>query len=62
MHKIIDEFKMLSSAEEAAARLEICKACEHMEMRIGQEICRECLCVLRWKARVKPAQCPLGKW
>jgi len=46
MHKIIDEFKMLSSAEEVNARLEICKACEHMEMRIGQEICRECLCVL----------------
>ena len=62
MHKIIDEFKQLLNAEEKNNRLKICNSCEHMEMRVGQEICRECLCVLRWKARVKPAQCPLGKW
>jgi hypothetical protein len=62
MHKIIDEFKMLLSPEEKNARLDICRACEHMEMRLGQEVCRECLCVLTFKTRVKPAKCPIGKW
>ena len=62
MHKIIDEFKMLLSPEEKNARLDICRACEHMEMRLAQEVCRECLCVLTFKARVKPAKCPIGKW
>jgi len=62
MHKIIDEFKILSSPELISERLDTCNACEYMEMRIGKEVCTECLCVLRWKARVKPAKCPLGKW
>ena len=62
MNKIIDEFKMLCSDEEKSARLEICSTCEYMEKRVGQMICTECLCMLRWKTRAKPASCPKGKW
>ena len=47
-----------ASEETYRQRLEICQTCEH---RRGQR-CVKCGCRLRWKARGRAFQCPLGKW
>ncbi len=47
---------------ELFARLEKCKACEYLTDRAGINICSECGCVIKLKARLAAAKCPSGKW
>lgn len=54
---VADGFKTVT-AEQYAARLKICDACEQ---RRGTR-CMKCGCGLSWKARGRAFQCPLGKW
>jgi hypothetical protein len=49
------------SAEQKAARLAICHACEHIK-RQPIERCGKCGCPLASKTRFQRAHCPIGKW
>lgn len=49
------------SAEQKAARMEICHACEHLK-RQPIERCGKCGCVIAMKTRFAREKCPLGKW
>ncbi len=40
------------------ARLTVCHSCDRLQVGV----CRECLCVVRWKTTLADATCPLGKW
>src|SRR5258708_47825 len=46
------------SAEEYAARLEICNTCPQR----SENLCLMCGCYLPLKAQGRAMQCPLGKW
>jgi len=46
------------SAEEFAARLEICDGCSARK----DNVCEACGCILSIKARGRAMTCPLGKW
>lgn len=42
------------------ARYETCKSCDHFFKPSRQ--CKECMCFMNIKTKVKDATCPLGKW
>jgi hypothetical protein len=46
--------------ESIAARMEICRACEHFIP--GQNRCALCGCFAALKARMRSQHCPVGKW
>ena len=48
------------SAEEAKARLEICKGCEFF--RQADERCSKCGCYMAVKTYLKAEKCPLNRW
>jgi hypothetical protein len=48
----------LASSKEVEKRLEICKKCDRYNT-LG--ICKECGCLVKFKARLKNKSCPLGK-
>ncbi len=48
------------SKEEAASRLDICKACPRLIPGLLQ--CKECGCFMKAKTTIKHATCPIGKW
>lgn len=48
------------SKEEAADRLNICKACPRLIPGLLQ--CKECGCFMKAKTLIKHATCPLHKW
>jgi hypothetical protein len=39
-------------------RLETCKVCEYRD----KEICRRCGCLIKAKAVLPYAKCPVGRW
>lgn len=53
---------MLVSQETYAARMALCRACEHLEKVAIFEICGKCGCFMPAKARLSDAECPIGKW
>lgn len=44
---------------QVAKRIEICKACEHLNM-LG--VCKKCNCFMPAKVRLINASCPILKW
>ena len=48
--------------ESRSKRLEICHECEHLEKTALGERCGACYCLVEYKAFLKYAKCPLGKW
>ena len=48
------------SDEKAAERLKICENCEFLDKNIYR--CMKCGCMMKAKARVEVAKCPVGKW
>ena len=65
----------LAKTETQAARLDVCRSCEHFTSKgtcgtpvIGNEVIvngeklRTCGCIMRVKASLKSSFCPLGKW
>lgn len=51
---------LLSSAEKAAARLEICKNCEFFDAL--PQRCKKCGCYMTAKANLEHSACPISKW
>lgn len=49
---------LLATAEKAAARLEICKACEFL----NGDRCTKCGCFMNAKIHVESSGCPINKW
>jgi len=49
-----------ATADEATARLDICKGCERFVKNTQQ--CLECGCFMNLKTKLKLATCPLHKW
>jgi hypothetical protein len=48
------------SAEVAAERLSICKACPELIKATKQ--CKKCGCIMNLKVKLPHAFCPIGKW
>lgn len=48
------------TADEAKARLDMCKGCERFVKNTQQ--CLECGCFMNLKTKLKLATCPLHKW
>jgi hypothetical protein len=48
------------SEEDAAKRLDICKACPRLIKATSQ--CKECGCFMNLKTKLADASCPLHKW
>jgi hypothetical protein len=46
----------------AAERLAICGSCDRKTTVFGIDKCSVCGCLTELKARIKSAECPLGKW
>ena len=51
---------VLASKEELTARLLKCGSCEFLEEK--HLACQKCGCRVTYKARLKEAKCPMGKW
>lgn len=49
---------LLSSAEKAAARLEVCKMCEFL----NGDRCTKCGCFMNAKVHIESTGCPINKW
>jgi len=41
-------------------RLEICKACPHLNQLVMK--CKKCGCFMKLKTTLENAYCPVGKW
>lgn len=50
----------ISSDEEQARRLEICKGCDKYDVINNR--CFECGCYMAWKSKMESSHCPLDKW
>lgn len=51
---------VLVAPEEAARRLEVCRACDRYDPAYGR--CTACGCACGWKASLDTETCPLDKW
>jgi hypothetical protein len=52
--------RFLATEEEKQRRLDICAECPFMTKTLKR--CQKCGCMLKWKAALQGAKCPLGKW
>lgn len=52
--------KIMSPAEIAHRRINICEKCPSLDKDLGR--CLECGCFVKAKTRVNFEECPLGKW
>ena len=43
-------------------RINVCYPCPESDRKITGLFCKVCGCNMKIKARVKQADCPLGKW
>lgn len=59
---IIDKFNLLSDEILKDSRLAICDTCDKKTMKLGERLCTECNCLLKFKTQLKKATCPLAKW
>ena len=59
---IIDKFGVFSTEEEQENRIAICDECHLKIMKVGERVCTECNCFLKYKTMFKKATCPLEKW
>ena len=50
----------LADDSDRAARMEICKGCEHLFPLTNQ--CKQCGCFLYSKTYLASSTCPIGKW
>ena len=50
----------LLKKEEAQKRFNICINCESFIKQTT--MCKECLCIMKFKCKLKNAKCPLNKW
>ena len=46
--------------EEAQKRFNICIKCDRFNKTTT--MCKECLCVMKFKCKLRNAACPLSKW
>lgn len=51
-----------STGLSASGRLEICAACPHRTSSMVGDRCLKCGCIIKLKARIPMAHCPIGKW
>lgn len=54
-----DEKEIVAKKEDYKKRIELCEKCDRKTVL---NICKECGCVVVFKARLQSASCPLGKW
>jgi hypothetical protein len=45
---------------EFKARLSVCEVCDKYNSESSR--CQMCGCYMNWKAQIKHARCPVGKW
>ena len=50
---------VFADAELAEERVTICNSCEYLS---GVRNCKKCGCFIDAKAKLKSAECPIGKW
>jgi len=43
-------------------RINVCYPCDKAESKFTGLFCKACGCNMKLKARIKNAECPLGKW
>lgn len=53
---------MLASKDLTMQRLSVCSTCDSKVVTLNFIRCSECGCVLKLKAKLVDATCPLGKW
>jgi hypothetical protein len=51
---------VMASEETANKRIETCESCEFLDKTIYR--CLKCGCMMKFKAKVEAAKCPIGKW
>jgi hypothetical protein len=51
--------EVLTSPENRAIRIEICRACDSLTF---MKTCKECGCLMPIKTWMTNVSCPLGKW
>lgn len=51
-----------STSLSSAGRLEICATCPHRTASMVGDRCLKCGCIIKLKARIPMAHCPIGKW
>ena len=59
---IIDKFNLLSDDKLKDTRLKICDEWHLKIMKVGERVCTECNCFLKYKTMFNKATCPLEKW
>ena len=57
---LLDQDARIKDQEKIDKRLEICRACDHFIKLTTQ--CTKCGCIMKAKATLKTAACPIGKW
>ena len=57
---LLNPKKQRSEEELYTYRLDICDKCPEL-IQLSQQ-CKKCGCVMPFKAKLKEAKCPLGKW
>lgn len=50
---------IFTTAQEAQARMQICKACPELTPR---QLCKQCGCIVPAKVRLRRTSCPMNKW
>jgi hypothetical protein len=60
MNSTLELINPLLKKEEAQKRFNICINCDRFIK--STTMCKECLCVMKVKCKLKTAECPLGKW
>lgn len=56
----ITDKKLLVEDDELKSRLIICDPCENLDR--DNSACKKCGCRITYKARLKKAKCPIGRW
>ena len=51
---------MFVDKETKKERLDICIKCELLQKDIG--MCKNCLCIVKFKTKFANEKCPIGKW
>lgn len=45
-----------------AERINICNSCEYKILKLEMEVCSKCSCLIKGKASLPLAKCPIDKW
>jgi len=56
----VTDKKLLAEDAIVKQRLTVCDGCENLER--DNSACKKCGCRITYKARLKKAKCPIGRW